>query len=464
MNLKLPDFTRDIVDKFLKNNYQIYLVGGAVRDFLLNRPITDWDFTTDAKPDQILELFPNAFYNNKFGTVGLPTTLKQQAQSSQVTPHDSTIEITTMRTEGQYQDSRHPDQINWTNDINEDLKRRDFTINAMALKFTISHQPSVISQIIDPFGGQKDLQHKLIREVGNPENRFQEDALRLIRAVRFATQLRFQIENQTLDSIKQNAQLIQNISSERIRDELLKIFLTDDPDNGIVLLRQTGLLKYILAELERCFGIVQQGPKHDRVYDIGEHSLLSLKSCPSKDPIVRFAALIHDIGKPDTYKVSESGNVTFYHHEVVGARIAKQIASRLHFSKDQKELITTLVRWHLFTVDENQTDSAIRRFIKNVGKDNLDKMWAIREADRLGGGTQTPTSWRHEHFKKRIQEVLAKPFSLTDLKINGHDVMTTLNIPPSRQVGQILAKLFDEVAQDQTKNDRNYLLNRLKDI
>lgn len=466
MNLKLPTEVQKITNNFIENNYQIYLVGGALRDFLLEKDIKDWDFTTDATPEEILKIIPEGFYNNKFGTVGISTK-------------HGLVEITTMRKESQYSDSRHPNDVTWTKNIEDDLSRRDFTINAMALKLEariMNHESrsedkepnSMILDsnpliLIDPFNGQKDLEERLIRSVRNPDQRFQEDALRLIRAIRFATQLNFDIEPNTHESIRQNALLILKISWERIRDELLKILSAAQPSRGILLLKETGLLKLILPELEKCFGIQQEGPKHDRIYDIGEHSVNSLKFCPSTDPIVRFAALIHDIGKPNTKKITPDGNVTFYHHDVEGAKIAEEICNRLKFSNDQKEKIITLVRWHLFTVDENQTDSAIRRFIKNIGIENIDDMLAVRESDRLGGGS-TPTSWRTEKFKERIKQVLEKPFTVTDLKVNGNDIMETLNIPPSRKVGEILDQLFQEVLEDSSKNNSEYLLQRIKQL
>lgn len=443
MENKLPEEVKALGITFADNNYKLYLVGGAVRDLILGKEIKDWDFTTDATPEQILKILPEGFYNNSFGTVGINSSL-------------GILEVTTMRKEDEYTDFRHPAKIEWTTNIDEDLKRRDFTINAMAM------QVNDIHQIIDPFNGQLDLQNKTIRAVGDAKKRFHEDALRLIRAVRFAAQLDFQIEENTAKAIKECADFLNQISWERIRDELLKTLASEHPYEGIVLLRETGLLKYILPEVEECFGIVQEGPRHDRVYDIGEHSLLSLKHCPSPDPIVRLATLIHDVGKKDTIQIQEDGNVTFYGHDVVGARVAANIANRLKLSKKEIRKIISLVRWHMFTLDENQTDSAIRRFIKNVGEENIDDMMALRVGDRLGGGTQKAVSWRMKKYRERIDEVLHKPFSVTDLKVNGQDVMEILSIPPSRKVGEILDELFKEVLEDASKNDREYLIEKIK--
>lgn len=439
----LPDEVTNLINKFSDARFQLYIVGGAVRDLILERAVNDWDFTIDATPEQILEVIPEGFYNNKFGTVGISSDL-------------GVLEVTTMRKEGEYEDFRHPEKIEWTKNIEEDLARRDFTINALALD---SEQ-----NIVDPFNGQADLENKLIKAVGDPTQRFKEDALRLVRAIRIATQLKFKIEEKTYQAIKKNSGLIKNIANERIRDELFKLLVSDNASTGIKHLRETGLLQIILPELERCFGIQQEGPKHDREYDIGAHSLSTLDNTPSTDPIVRLAALLHDIGKPDTVEMHPDGNVTFYNHEIVGSRIAADIARRFNLSKKQSEKIFKLVRFHMFTLDENQTDSAIRRFIKNIGLENVDDMMALRVGDRLGGGTTKAVSWRMKRFRERIDEVMTKPFSVTDLKINGQDIMETLNIPPSRKVGEILDELFKEVLEDSSKNTREYLLDRIKTI
>lgn len=445
MEIILPDGIYQVISKFLKANFRIYLVGGAVRDILMKKLHKDWDLTTDATPEQILEVFPDGFYENKFGTVGINTK-------------SGILEVTTMREEGIYKDSRHPSEVSWTKEIEQDLGRRDFTINAIAIEMNSTHPNPII---IDPFSGQEDLKKKLIRCVGEAEKRFQEDALRLIRAVRFCAQLNFEIEEKTLESIKNNAQLIQSISWERIRDELFKILESENAYEGIVLLKDTGLLDYILPEVTACFGIVQEGPNHDRTYDIGDHLLLSLKFCPSKDPLIRLAALIHDIGKKATFRKDVKGNVTFYGHEIAGARLSKEIGRRLRLSSKQIEKLYALVRWHMFTVSEAQTDSAIRRFIKNVGLENIEDMMAVRVGDRLGGGTATETSWRMEQFKLRIKEVLQKPFSISDLKITGTDIMEILQIKPGPKIGQILNELFKEILEDAEKNNKEYLIERI---
>lgn len=457
MEYELPKEVQNILEKVSQAGFQIYIVGGAVRDLLMDRKVSDWDFTTDAKPEEILNIFQKdllerssqkgstlgePFYDNKFGTVGIPS-------------ESGVFEITTMRKEGVYEDARHPAEVSWTNKIEEDLARRDFTINAIA----ISQQ-----RMVDPFSGCADINTKLIRAVGDPKKRFQEDALRLMRAIRIATQLGFEIEEQTLQAVKENSELIKEISGERIRDELFKILESSNPYIGILKLREAGILKIILPEVERTFGIIQEGPKHAREYEIGEHSLLTLKETPTTDPLVRLAALLHDIGKPDTVRIAPDGNVTFYNHDLVGGKLIWDISQRLRLSKKQSDKLYKLVRWHLFTVDEKQTDAAIRRFIKKVGLENVEDMMVLRIGDRLGGGTQKAVSWRMEKFKERIHQVLQKPFSVTDLKVDGKDVMKTLGISPGPKVGETLNKLFQEVSEDDSKNDREYLLQRIKEV
>ena len=458
MEIILPDAVYQVISKFLKADYRIYLVGGAVRDLLLKKPHKDWDLTTDATPEQILEIFPDGFYENSFGTVGIK--MQEVSEVSKV-PNVSKgiIEVTTMRKEGEYKDSRRPSEVSWTKEINEDLARRDFTINAIAIELDSGHSKPII---VDPYSGQADLDKKLVRAVGDPDTRFNEDALRLMRGVRIATQLGFEIEEKTFESIKKNASLIKNISGERIRDELFKILGNKAAFKGVVMLRECGILEQILPEVTDCFGVLQEGPKHDRVYDIGEHNFLALNFCPSEDPLTRLASLLHDIGKKKTYRKDSTGNVTFFGHETVGAMMSKAISERLRLSKKDADKLFRLIRWHMFTVSEHQTDSAIRRFIKNVGYENIDDMMAVRVADRLGGGTITETSWRTEGFKKRIEEVMEKPFSISDLKITGTDVMDILNIKPGRKVGEVLNSLFQEVLEDHTKNNKEYLTEQVK--
>lgn len=461
MTEHIPDSVTSIAKRFQKENFSIYLVGGCVRNLLLKKEVKDWDMTTNATPDDIQKLFPDSYYDNSFGTVGIVI--------NKDSPQQSIVEVTTFRTEHGYTDGRHPDKISWGKTIEEDLSRRDFTVNAVALPLHKINNKSLnslsSSELIDPYNGLKDLEKKVIRAVGNPEERFKEDGLRLIRAIRFATQLSFSIEKTTLAAIAQDSHLLQKIAFERIRDELLKIIASEHPFDGIMLLKNTGLLKYVLPELLEGINISQKRPGRHHTTDVFEHNIFSLKFCPSTDPIVRFATLIHDIAKPRVASKDKDGYVIFHNHEIVGSRMASVICDRLRFSKKDREKVTKLIRWHMFTVDEHITDSAVRRFIRRIGVENVQDMMDLRIGDRLGGGTQTAESWRLKLFKKRVEEQLAPaPFGINDLAIDGNDIMKELNLKPGRQVGEILQKLFEEVDEDLSKNTKEYLIQRIRSI
>ncbi len=447
----IPKEILEVYKKISDRKHQVYFVGGCVRDIFLQKETKDFDLATSAKPEEVLKIFKNGFYDNKFGTVGVPVKIKNKKE---------VVEITTFRTERGYKDRRHPEVIKWGKTIEEDLSRRDFTINAIAVK--IENEKIIV---IDPFGGQKDIDKKIIKAVGNPKERFKEDALRLMRAIRLATELSFTIDKETFEEIKNDSSLIENISKERVRDELLRILASKYPYEGVMLLKNSELLKHILPELIEGIGVSQQRPGRHHTSDVFTHNLLSLKFCPSKDPIVRFATLIHDVGKPKVAAKDEKGLVVFHNHELEGTRLAFEICNRLKFSKKERKRIVNLSRWHMFTVDEKITDAAVRRFIRKVGVENVKDMIDLRIGDRLGGGTQRAESWRLKLFKKRIEEQLKpKPFSIDDLAIDGNDIMKELNIKPGKKVGEILQKLFEEVDEDLSKNKKEYLLKRLKDF
>lgn len=440
MDLKLPGEVNNIISKFTENNFEIYVVGGAVRDLLMGKVVYDWDFTTNATPEQILKIIEGSLYNNLYGTV-----------FTNVEGYEKPFEITTFRKEEGYSDLRHPDKLEWGKTLADDLKRRDFTINAFAYDG---------AKLIDLYDGQKDLNNKILRAVGDPNERFNEDALRMMRAVRIAGELNFKIETKTFEAIKSNSKLINKIAKERIKDELFKILKSSNPYSGIIHLKESGLMQEILPELMKCFGIEQKSPSRHHIYDVGTHLLMSLKECKSSDPITRFATLIHDIGKPQTYRKLPTGVITFYNHEMVSTRIAENIADRFKFSSKDKDKLIKLVRFHQFTVDEHQTDSAVRRFITNVGLEYVEDMLNLRVADRLGGGA-SETSWRLEEFKKRLIEVQKQPFSIKDLKIDGKDVMERLDIKPSPRVGEILVNIFNEVVENNLPNEREALISKI---
>jgi poly(A) polymerase/tRNA nucleotidyltransferase (CCA-adding enzyme) len=438
MEFNIPIKVDKLINKFRENKAEIYIVGGAVRDLILKREVKDWDFTTNLKPEEIQKIFPkNSFYNNKFGTIS-------------IVDGDDIFEVTTFRTDVGYSDFRHPDEIKWGETLTEDLERRDFTINAIALDWD--------KKIIDLYGGQNDLDNKIIRAVGDPDKRFKEDALRMMRAIRIASQIGFLIEEKTFESIQKNANLIKKIAGERIRDELFKILVSPNPLQGITLLKNCGLLKEIIPELLDGYEMAQKGHHVD---DVWTHNLKTLKNCESKNPITKLACLLHDVGKPKSM-IGEGEDRTFHNHEIIGSRIAVSIGKRLKLSNKELEQLFKLVRYHMFTTEATQTDKAVRRFIRNVTLTYIDEMISLRRADRLGSGAKE-SSWRWELFKKRIVEVQKQPFSIKDLKINGQDVMEILKIKPSRKVGEVLAAIFKEVEEKPELNERRVLLKKIEE-
>jgi tRNA nucleotidyltransferase (CCA-adding enzyme) len=344
MNQKIPPEVLEVYKAVENAGFEVYFVGGCVRNLLMNIPVKDWDLTTSAKPEEIQKLFKDAYYNNDFGTVGIPVN------------ENSVVEITTYRTEHGFSNKRHPDKVVWGKTIEEDLARRDFTMNAIAFKLIENDK----QEYVDPYNGLEDIEERIIRCVGNPQARFKEDALRLMRAIRFASQLDFYIEEATGKEIKADAKLIKDISWERIRDELMKIMASPDPVKGITLLKESGILEIILPELLEGVGVSQVRPGRHHTTDVYTHNVMSLKHCPSTDPVVRFAALLHDVGKPAVKGEDKDGLVTFYNHEVAGARIAYEICKRLRFSKKDTYKVVNLIRWHMFSVNENLSDAGIR--------------------------------------------------------------------------------------------------------
>jgi len=460
VNMQIPLEVLEIIKKLNESDFEAYIVGGCVRDLIMSqvkepkRKPKDWDITTNALPKQIQKLFPDSVYENKFGTVAVKTNSKDH--------NLKIIEVTAFRKEGKYSDKRHPDKIELAKTIEEDLSRRDFTVNAMAIKFKNTQYT-----LIDPFNGQKDLQKELIRTVGNAKERFSEDGLRLMRAIRFACELNFQIEAQTLKAIKHNASLLNFISKERIRDELIKIINSPEAVKGIFLLQENDLLKQIMPELEKGIGVTQN--KH-HIYTVWEHAWHSLDyACKKEYSLeVRFASLFHDIGKPYT-KEGEGIDATFYNHEWQGAKITARILSSLKFPKNKAERIIKLVRYHGFVYDpEITTDAAIRRLLVKIGKENIQELAQVREADRIGSGCPKALPFRLRHFLFRVEKVLqelgGQQPSLKILKINGNDIIKTLCIKPSPKIGAILSILLEQVLDDSRKNDKKYLKKEAKEL
>ncbi len=463
LRASIPKEILNIAEKLQKAGFQAYLVGGCVRDILLEKEPKDWDIVTDARPEKIQKIFsafagatadkPATVYENEFGTVGVKTGSENERLKI--------VEVTTFRLEGKYTDKRHPDQIQFAKTIEEDLSRRDFTINAMAFEFPISNIQN--PKIVDPYNGQADLKNKIIRTVGEPSERFSEDALRLMRAVRFAVEIEFEIEEKTRQAIKKQAGLLEMIAKERIRDELEKIIMTNQAARGIMLLEELDLLKYVMLELREGIGIGQN--KH-HIYTVFEHSFYSLDYAAKKNYSleIRLASLLHDVAKPRTKK-GEGLDSTFYNHEIVSAKIAAQILDRLHFSKSLIEKVVHLVRYHLFYYNVGEvTEAGVRRFLRRVGPENVDDFIKLREADRIGSGVPKAVPYKIRHLLFMIEKVKQDPISPKMLKVNGEDVMKTANIKSGPKVGQILAILLDEVIEKPERNNKEYLTSKIKEL
>lgn len=457
MQFALPLPVTHIVATLRQAGFTCEIVGGAVRDLMLGKPTKDWDFTTNAKPEEILPLFSGSFCENAFGTVMVAQKhLKEQFHFESDPAHDELVyDITTYRTDGTYENYRHPTSVTWGTSIDEDLKRRDFTINAMALR-----SQGQDYELIDPYMGQTDLSNHLIRTVGDPSARLTEDALRMLRAVRFSVQLDMKLEAATAAAIRANAPLLANISQERIGEETMKMLASPHPTTAIRTLDNLGLLEFVIPELLATKNVKQAG---HHIYDVWEHSLRALENCPSPDPVVRLAALLHDIAKPQTFHTTAKGDITFYSHEVIGARTAKAIAARLRLSKQDCDLVFTLVRWHMFVYEKNVTDAYIRRFIRRVGVGNLEAMMAVRTADRVGSGSKA-SSWRLEELQDRIYSELHQPLQLKDMAIDGNDIMKNFSIKPGPRIGKLLNTLFEEVISDPSHNNKEYLTTRLQEL
>ncbi|HHD92168.1 MAG TPA: HDIG domain-containing protein [Candidatus Portnoybacteria bacterium] len=451
-SLSIPLEILRILAQLKKNGWDGFLVGGCVRDSLIGREPKDWDITTKAKPEEIQKIFPDSFYDNQFGTVGIKTE------------KNGVVEITTFRAEGKYTDQRHPDEISWAKTLKEDLARRDFTINALAIEIqnldNLDLEKNADKElkiekikIVDLFGGQDDLKKRIIRAVGNPVKRFSEDALRMMRAIRLAIELNFKIDENTLEAIQKNSSLIKNIAQERIRDELVKILITPRAADGIDLLRRTSLLKFIIPELLLGYH-VSQNLHH--IYDVYTHNLKALEAATKKNYSleIRLAALLHDIGKPKV-KNGKGKNATFYNHQIVGAKMAWAILRRLKFSREITDKVVLLIRNHMFVYDVDQVKAAgVRRVVKKVGLENIQGLINLRICDRLGSGCPKAMPYKLRHFQYMVEKVSRDAISAKMLKINGEDIIRELKISPGPKIGSILDLLLAEVIYDPRKNKR----------
>lgn len=457
--MTIPQEVKYVISSLKRNGFEAYMVGGCVRDFLMEVDPNDWDITTNARPKDIQSVFPKTYIDNKFGTVTVLTKSRN--------PKLKEIEITTYRIEGKYSDKRHPDKVYWAKNIEEDLSRRDFTINAIAA--TLSSQKKGNNRnelnIIDLFGGRDDIKKKIIKAVGNPNNRFSEDALRMIRAIRFSITLgdSWKIENETARAIKNNSHWLKLVSKERIRDEFMKIIMSERAAYGVDLLRRLGLLKYIIPEIEEGYGVTQN--KH-HIYDVYEHLLRSLDYAAKKgfNKYVRLAALLHDVGKPRT-KRGEGLNSTFYNHEVVGAEMTTKILNRLKFPKNDVKKITKLVRYHLFYYHPDEVgESSVRRLVRQVGPENINELLQVRMADRIGSGVPKAEPYKLRYLRYVIDKISQDPITVKMLSLDGRDIMKILNIKPGPKVGQILNILLLDVLNDPSQNNKGYLERRIIEL
>src|SRR3989344_4126151 len=425
--------------------FEAYLVGGCVRDLLLSLLPKDWDITTNATPEQIQSLFDETFYENEYGTVGVVTKSDD--------PRLKVIEITPYRIEGTYSDARRPDHVKFSDKLEDDLKRRDFTINAIALD-------PVSGQMVDLHNGREDLKSRRINTVGDPSERFKEDALRMLRAIRISAELDFAIENKTAEGIAANANQLQKISRERIRDELLRILMSPRPMQALYVAQKLGILKYVIPELKEGIGVAQN---QAHSFDVFEHLMRSLQHAADKNwPLtVRLAALLHDIGKPASRRWSdEKKDWTFHGHEVIGAKMAKKILRDLHLSTEIIETVVALIRWHMFFSDPDQvTLSAVRRIITNVGTEHIQELLNLRICDRIGTGRPKEQPFRLRKYMSMVDEAMRDPISVKMLNIDGSRLIE-LGQEPGRRIGWILHTLLEEVLDDPKKNSRDYLEKR----
>jgi poly(A) polymerase/tRNA nucleotidyltransferase (CCA-adding enzyme) len=449
MQYRIPSEVTTVEDVLRKAGYESYLVGGCVRDLIIGREPKDWDITTNAHPEQIQGLFPDSFYENDYGTVGVKTDSED--------PRLAVIEVTPYRTESEYSDKRRPDKVEFGASLLEDLARRDFTINAIALEDSQGH-------LIDPYDGQKDIKDKLVRAVGDASLRFNEDALRMLRAVRLVAELGFGIDGATAAAISENSEHLSHVSRERVKDELIRILNSNKPMDALVLAQRLGILVYINADLIRGIG-VEQNQAHS--YDVFEHLMRTMQHAADKDWSfdIRLAGLFHDVSKPETRRKNEKGEWTFHGHEVVGSRVTKKALEDLHFPRETIDKVVKLVRWHMFFSDPEQiTLSAVRRMIKNVGEENIWDLLNLRICDRIGTGRPKEQPFRFRKYKAMVDQALRDPISVGMLKTGGERIMEMFHVNPGPRIGWTLNALLEEILDDSAKNTEEYLDKRTEEL
>jgi poly(A) polymerase/tRNA nucleotidyltransferase (CCA-adding enzyme) len=435
-HLHIPHDIRQLSDRLAHAGKKAYLVGGAVRDHFLKRPTSDYDVATDALPQEVMKLFPRV----------IPTGIAHGTVTVLLKTYD--IEVTTFRIDRGYSDGRRPDSVEFSMDIERDLERRDFTMNAIAYDLRKS-------TYIDPFEGRQDISRKIIRAVGDPVARFSEDGLRPLRAVRFASQLGFSIEDATLSAISASLERFMAVSAERVRDEFCKILMSPWAAGGITLLDTTGLLALIVPELLEGKGIGQKGV-HE--YDVFEHSCLAMQAAPV-DLVLRLAALFHDLGKPRSLKYDDEGSISFHDHESISEQMTREIMKRLKFPNSTIDHVCVLVKNHMFNYEHIWSDAAVRRFIARVGIERIDDLLALRRADETATASKVVDPSPTILFRERINSVLANDhtFGLKDLAVNGND-LASIGITRGPEMGIVLHELMDTVLDDPDQNEKTKLL------
>lgn len=455
--IKIPDELKKMNEIFSQNGFEAYLVGGAVRDMLLGKKADDWDVTTNAKPEEVMKIFRRV----------IPTGIDHGT----VTVHFSgqEIEVTTFRTESDYSDGRHPDKVEYAGHIEEDLSRRDFTMNAIAASLEDGH-------IVDPYGGVEDLKKGIIRTVGIPHERFMEDGLRPVRALRFASKLQFSIEKDTYSEIfEENVQKkIASISVERFRDELMKMMASPKPSVGLKMMEETGVLKIFMDELSVCRGCIQKDDRGYHIFDVMDHNIYACDGAPKEKPLLRLAAFLHDCGKPASKveRTVEGHKINnFYNHEKYSVEIARSLMTKLKFSNAEIDYVCHLIENHMFHYESSWSDAAVRRFIVRVGLDSFDDLIDLRLADMYGKYNADVRLHNSAgcanlvELTDRVKALAAQScaLSLKDLKVNGKDLIAE-GIPAGKKLGKILNELFQTVLDDPEMNDREKLLKLAKKL
>lgn len=450
---QIPRIILENLEKLSSAGYDAYLVGGCTRDLILQKKPKDWDITTNATPEQIQEIFPDSFYENNYGTVGIVNDREEGIDETL-----RIVEVTPYREESDYTDSRRPDSVTFSTQINDDLKRRDFTVNAIA------YDP-IKDVLVDSYEGIKDIHSKTLRAVGDPVERLREDGLRIMRAIRLSAELEFAIESATEQALLENAYVLEKIAAERIRDEFVRICMSKQGAAALFMAQRTSILKYIIPELEEGLHM-KQNQAHS--YEVFEHLLRSFQCSIDKEYSleVRLAALLHDIGKPRSRRYSEEKrDYIFYGHEVIGAKMTKQILQRLKFSRVTIENVTNLVRWHMFFSDTNQiTHSAVRRIVVNIGKEHIWDLMNLRVCDRVGTGRPKEDPYRLRKYTAMIEEVLRDPITVGMLKIDGKAIMDVLKSGPGPKIGFMLNILLEEVLEKPELNTHEHLVSRVTEL